>query len=98
MQIMKVLKPSTPFPVVGYNGPAFFCDRENETETLMNNIKGGLSTTLVAIRRIGKTGLIKHLQHLLKDNYICIYADILATESSVDFVNSIATAILNSVL
>lgn len=94
---MKFNKPSTPFPSVGYFGPAYFCDREIETETLISNIKGGQSTTLVAIRRIGKTGLIKHLQYLLNEEYICIYADILPTENSTDFLNALATAILNSV-
>jgi len=93
---MKFNKPSTPFPSVGYYGPAYFCDRETETETLVNTIKGGQSTTLVAIRRIGKTGLIKHLQYQLNKEYICIYADILPTESSVDFLNTLATSILNS--
>jgi hypothetical protein len=94
---MKLIKPSTPFPSVGYFGPDYFCDRETETKTLISNIKGGQSTTLVAIRRIGKTGLIKHLQYLLNEEYICIYADILPTENSVDFLNALATAILNSV-
>jgi hypothetical protein len=94
---MKLELPSTPFPSVGYYGPAYFCDRVTETETLISNIKGGLSTTLVAIRRIGKTGLIKHLQYILNEEYICIYADILPTENSVEFLNTLATAILNSV-
>lgn len=94
---MKIEKPSTPFPLAGYFGPAYFCDREIETETLINNIKGGQSTTLVSIRRIGKTGLIKHLQYKLKKEYICIYSDILPTENSVDFLSFLATAILNSV-
>jgi hypothetical protein len=93
---MKLNKPSTPFPSVGYFGPAYFCNRKIETETLISNIKGGQSTTLVAIRRIGKTGLIKHLQYLLNEEYICIYTDILPTENSVDFLNTLATAILNS--
>ncbi len=94
---MKLNEPSTPFPTVGYYGPKYFCDREKETETLIGNIKGGQSTTLVAIRRIGKTGLIKHLQQKLSNNNICIYADILPTENSSDFLNSLATAILNAV-
>lgn len=97
MLVMKLKKPSTPFPSVGYFGPDYFCDRKTETETLIRNIEGGLSTTLVAIRRIGKTGLIKHIQYLLNNEYICIYADILPTEDSVDFLNTLATAILNSV-
>jgi len=94
---MKKFYPTTPFPTTGYFGPEFFCDREREAETLLGNVNGGLSTTLVAIRRIGKTGLIKHLQHKLSGSLICIYADILPTENSVDFLNSLATAILNAV-
>ena len=94
---MKNIYPTTPFPTTGYYGPEYFCDRENETETLIGNVNGGLSTTLVAIRRIGKTGLIKHLQNKLSGTLICIYADILPTENSVDFLNSLATAILNAV-
>lgn len=94
---MKTKLPTTPFPTTGYYGPQFFCDRKEETETLISNINGGQSTTLVAIRRIGKTGLIKHLQYKMSENLICIYTDILATENSVDFLNALTTAILNSV-
>ncbi len=94
---MKLNEPSTPFPTVGYYGPKYFCDREKETKTLIDNVKGGQSTTLVAIRRIGKTGLIKHFQQKLSGDYVCIYVDILPTENSVDLLNSLATAILNAV-
>lgn len=97
LQIMKIKKPLTPFPSVGYYGPAYFCDRKNETETLIGNINGGQSTTLVSIRRLGKTGLIEHVHHKLSRKMICIYADILPTENSVDFLNALATAIVNSV-
>lgn len=76
---MKVIQPSTPFPATGYYGHNYFCDRVIETELLLSNIKGGLSTTLVSIRRIGKTGLIKHLQFKLSEEMICIYCDILPT-------------------
>ena len=94
---MKPLRPSTPFPSVGYFGPEYFCDRETETKTLISNVEGGQSTTLVSIRRIGKTGLIRHLQYLLREEYICIYNDILPTENSVDFLNSLASSILSAV-
>ena len=94
---MKIIQPTTPFPTTGYFGPNYFCDREKETETLNTSVKGGLSTTLVAIRKIGKTGLIKHMQFKLSEEMICIYCDILRTEDSADFLNSLATAILNSV-
>ena len=94
---MKSIHPPTPFPTAGYYGPQYFCDREGEIKTLVSNINGGISTTLVAIRRIGKTGLIQHLQHQLKDEMICIYSDILSAENSVEFLNSLATAIVNAV-
>jgi uncharacterized protein len=87
----------SPFPTVGYYGPEYFCDREKETETITSNISGMQPTTLVAARRIGKTGLLKHLQHLLSDRYIFIYADILPTENLREFLNTLATCILNSV-
>ncbi len=87
----------SPFPTVGYYGPEYFCDREKETQTITANISGMQPTTLVAARRIGKTGLLKHLQHLLSDKYIFIYADILPTENLREFLNTLATCILNSV-
>ena len=87
----------SPFPTVGYYGQEYFCDREKETETITANISGMQPTTLVAARRIGKTGLLKHLQHLLSDRYIFIYADILPTENLREFLNTLATCILNSV-
>lgn len=94
---MKTIRPKTPFPTTGYYGPQYFCDRKKETKTLISNCNGGQSTTLTAIRRIGKTGLIKHVQHQLKDEFICVYTDILSAENSVDFLNKLATAIVNSV-
>lgn len=90
-------KPSTPFPTTGYFGPDYFCDRENETLSLLNNIKGKQSTTLTAIRRLGKTSLIKHLQNNISDEWICIYLDILPTENVNDFLNYLATSIVRSV-
>lgn len=87
----------SPFPTVGYYGPEYFCDREEETKSITANISGMQPTTLVAARRIGKTGLLKHLQYLLSDKYIFIYADILPTENLREFLNTLATCILNSV-
>lgn len=94
---MNTIEPSTPFPTMGYFGPEYFCNREKETETITGNIKGGQPTTLVSVRRMGKTGLINHLQHLLSEQYIFIYADILPTENSSELLNTLATSILNSI-
>ena len=83
----------TPFPTTGYFGPGYFCDREEETESLIRNIRGGNSTTVVALRRIGKTALVKHLQYKLRKNYLHVYVDILSTESLSDLLNKMASAV-----
>ena len=86
-------KPSTPFPTTGYFGGEYFCDRVEELESLSRNVRGGSSTTLVALRRMGKTALIRHLQNELGKEYLSVYVDILPTESMLDLLNSLATGI-----
>jgi AAA+ ATPase superfamily predicted ATPase len=90
-------KPSTPFPTTGYFGGEYFCDRVEEFESLARNVRGGSSTTLVALRRMGKTALIRHLQNELDKNYLGVYVDILPTESMLDLLNSLATGIARMV-
>jgi AAA+ ATPase superfamily predicted ATPase len=87
--------PQTPFPLTGYHGPEFFCDREAELEQLITNIKGNQSTTLVALRRLGKTALVHHLFHHLGPGYIKIYIDILPTESLNDLLNQLSSAMIS---
>lgn len=87
--------PQTPFPLTGYHGPEYFCDRKEELEQLITNIKGNQSTTLVALRRLGKTALIHHLFHNLGPGYIKIYIDILPTESLNDLLNQLSTAMIS---
>ena len=86
-------KPSTPFPTTGYYGKEYFCDREEELGSLVRNVKGGSSTTLVALRRMGKTALIRHLQNELEKDFLGVYVDILPTESMPEFLNTLATGI-----
>ena len=89
-------KPINPFLLKGYRGPAYFCGREKETGLLIENAKNGINTTLLSIRRMGKTGLIHHaFKQLEKDkNYKGIYVDIYATQHLADFTNRLASAIL----
>jgi len=87
--------PRTPFPLTGYHGPEFFCDRDQELEQLIVNIKGNQSTTLVALRRLGKTALIHHLFYHLGSRHIKIYVDILPTESLNDLLNQLSTAMIS---
>ena len=88
-------KINTPFSVTGYFGPKYFCDREEELNQLLQNLEGGLSTTMISLRRIGKTALIRHLFHHLQSQYITVYLDILPTESLNDLLNRFSSAIIS---
>lgn len=90
-------KPVNPFPTSGYYGPDYFCNRANETQALLKNLKGGQSTLLTAIRRMGKTALIKHTIGKLPRGWNSVYLDILYTENETDFLNALASGILSSI-
>jgi len=90
-------KPSTPFPTTGYYGSKYFCDRDTETKTLLENIRGGNSTILTAQRRIGKTALIMHVMARLPSGTRGIYLDILPTENMGGFLNEFASAVIRDV-
>ncbi|MEI7596637.1 MAG: ATP-binding protein [Bacteroidota bacterium] len=89
-------KIDNPFLTTTYQGAEYFCDRQNETANLLDNITNGNSTTLFASRRIGKTGLIHHVINQLPKNWIGIYVDILQTENLSQFFAELATAIAKS--
>ena len=56
-----------PFLISNYISPAFFCDREEETSRIISALLNKRNITLTSIRRLGKTGLIKHVFYQLKD-------------------------------
>jgi AAA+ ATPase superfamily predicted ATPase len=87
-----------PFIISGYHSPELFCDREEETRTLTENAENGINTTLISIRRMGKTGLIWHTIEGLKKkkSHVCIYADIYATQNLQDFTNKLGSSILRA--
>ena len=91
------MKKNNPFITSGYAGKEYFCDREKETKILLNNIENNLSTTLIALRRIGKTGLVKHVLSQLGKDIIPVYLDIFPTENINDFSSTLATAIMNAI-
>ena len=87
-----------PFVNQGYIGPEYFCDRLQETETMLNHFENGRNITLVAPRRIGKTGLIKHIFYQIErknKNAICLYIDIFATKNLRDFTEMFGSAVFN---
>ncbi len=78
---------NNPFAVTTYIDSDFFCDRREETKNIIQNLKNGNSVTLIAIRRIGKTGLIHHVLQKLPHSIKPIYVDILDTENMNQFLN-----------
>jgi hypothetical protein len=88
-------KDFNPFLTGSYQGARYFCDREQEVILLRNHIKNNINTTLFAIRRLGKTGLIQHLfeGYSGSRSIRCIYLDILGTRNLKEFSEQMATAI-----
>ncbi|HZY80449.1 MAG TPA: ATP-binding protein, partial [Cyclobacteriaceae bacterium] len=67
--------PLNPFPLYGYFGPDYICDREKEKDSIVSALRNGRNITLYAPRRIGKTALIHHVFHHLP-NWNCVYLDL----------------------
>lgn len=91
------MKPNNPFLITGYHSPEYFCDREYETATILDALHNGRNVTLIAPRRMGKTGLICHAFHRLnetKQNIVTLYMDIYSTQSLGDFVRLFAGTVL----
>ena len=87
-----------PFVLRGYVSEEYFCDREKETADLIAEIKNGNNVTLIAPRRIGKTGLVQHVyaQDTIKQNYYTFLIDIYATKNLADFIQELGRGILQS--
>ena len=91
------MKPNNPFLISGYYGPEFFCDREQEAGSILEALHNGRNVTLIAPRRMGKTGLIRHAFYRLKEqqpDIVTFYLDIYSTQSLGDFVRLFAAAVL----
>ena len=88
---------NNPFVVYGYKGAPYFCDRESETERIIKGLSNERNITLIAPRRIGKTGLIHHVFANIKEqqpDICCIYFDILATKTLEQFIQLMARNVL----
>lgn len=86
-----------PFPVTGYLGPEYFCDRETELDRLTNAVEARRHTTIVALRRMGKTALLKHFFHTLSPhNFHLIYADLMPTLTLHDLINTLLSELIRA--
>ncbi len=92
---MKTL--NNPFVTYGYKGPEYFCDRERETKSIITALHNERNITLVAPRRMGKTGLIHHVFNQIEQtqpDVRCFYVDIFPTKNLQQMVQAMARAIL----
>ena len=88
---------NNPFVTYGYKGPEYFCDRETETQTIINALHNERNITLVAPRRMGKTGLIHHVFNRIEQtqpDVRCFYIDIFPTKNLQQMVQAMAREIL----
>lgn len=55
------MKPNNPFLISGYYSPEFFCDREQETGTILDALHNGRNVALIAPRRLVVINPYQHL-------------------------------------
>lgn len=75
-----------------------FCDRVEETKTLIKQIVNGRNVALISHRRLGKSGLIHHCfrQAEIQESFYTFYVDLYATSSLADFVQAFGTEVYRS--
>ncbi len=86
-----------PFIIKGYAGKAYFCDRKEETHKLVTRAVGGSDSAVISPRRLGKSGLVRHVLLTIDEEYPGIetlYTDIYATSSLGDLVENLSSSIL----
>ncbi|HBE42555.1 MAG TPA: hypothetical protein DDW27_15405 [Bacteroidales bacterium] len=87
---------TNPFITRGYLCPDYFCDRAEETKRILDAISSGRNLTLISLRRMGKTGLLKHVKYQLEQSskeFTVIYVDLLPTMNGNEMLNSIASVL-----
>ena len=87
---------TNPFITGGYLGPEYFCDRSEETKRIIDAISSRRNLTLISLRRMGKTGLLKHVKYRIEHSrkpFTVIYADLLPTMNGNEMLNSISSAL-----
>lgn len=90
---------NNPFLISEYISPEYFCDREQETKDLLDNLYNGWNVTMIAPRRIGKTGLIQNAFYQLRQSHPEIktyYIDIMGTQNLREFITLLGREVLGS--
>lgn len=87
---------ANPFVTGGYVSPDYFCNRKVETERILDAISSRRNVTLISLRRMGKTGLLKHVKHQLDNSgkpYAVVYIDLLPTMNGNEMLNAVTSAL-----
>lgn len=94
----KTTQSINPFLRTGYVSPDYFCDREQETQKLISALQNGRNVTLISPRRMGKTGLIRHIFHQMEaeKQAKCYYVDLYKTDGLASLVEQLASVVLGS--
>lgn len=88
---------NNPFITYGYKGAEYFCDRKVETRKMIDALNNERNITLIAPRRIGKTGLIHHVFSQIREeqpDVHCIYIDIFATKNLEQLIQLLARNVI----
>ena len=87
---------SNPFVTFGYVSSKYFCDRTGETAKIIDAVKNERNLTLYSLRRIGKTGLLKHVFRKLEreKNIECFYFDLSSTSNLSELINVLGDGII----
>ena len=98
LSMKQAIKPQNPFLLSGYVSPEFFCDREEESRKLISALRNGRNITLVSPRRMGKTGLIRHIFHLVEQEgqERCYLVDLYQTDSLASLVSKLAKTVIGT--
>ena len=88
-----------PFTTLSYQGDDYFCGRINEENELINAWKNGRNVTLISIRKMGKTGMIKHIFDTYANknadkSFFFVYVDLYDTTSLGEFTKAFAEAVI----
>lgn len=87
-----------PFELFSYQGPKYFCDREDDVVKLNEALQNRRNTVLSSMRRLGKTNLIMHWHHQLAKikNTTPIYIDVLGTKNDNEFIEQFVVAVVKA--
>jgi AAA+ ATPase superfamily predicted ATPase len=89
---------TNPFYTTSVIPAPFFCDREQETESIIRILTNGNNLVLKGPRRLGKSGLIHHIfeDKRICDHYNTFYFDIYATSTLEEFTLLLGRAVYAS--